>query len=197
MARDVGQGSAEGLLGIVTALFDECLSSLNEERKHVGVDLLEVLADVHSTGLDDIFRLGNADSLQFDTGLVLDLLNQHLGLACVEGDAGATGSGSGSSATSMDVGLGLLRRLDLDNEIDIGDVESARGNVGGDEDAEFALLEALHSDFSLVLSDVTVHDFNVLLDFIRKKKRVSVSLSLGEDNDLAALAVDNEDVCES
>ena len=129
--------------------------------------------------------------------MVLDLLNQHLGLASVEGDAGAAGSGSGSSATSVDVGFGLLGRLDLNNEIDIRDVKSARGNVGGDEDAEFALLEALHSDFSLVLSDVTVHDFNVLLDFIREKERVGVGLGLSEDDDLATLAVDNEDVSES
>ena len=51
------------------------------------MDLFKILADIHSRGLNDIFWLRNADSLQLDTGLALDLLDQHLGLRRVEGDA--------------------------------------------------------------------------------------------------------------
>ena len=96
----------------------------------------------------------------------------------------------------MDVGLGLLGRLQLDDEVDIGDVEASGSDVGGDKHAELALLEALHRHFSLVLGDVTVHHLDVLLDLVRQKKGVGVGLSLGEDDDLATLSVDDEDVCE-
>ena len=70
----------------------------------------------------------------------------------------------------MDVSLCLLRWLDLDDKIDVGDVEATRGDICGDEHSEFSLLESLHSDFALILSDVTMHDLDVLLDFIREQK---------------------------
>ena len=124
----------------------------------------------------------------------LDLFDEHLGLAGVERDAGSTCSSSRGTTTSMDVGLCLLRGLDLDDEVDVGDVKATRRNIGGDEDSELAVLEALHRHFSLVLGDVSVHDFDVLLDLVREQQRICIRLRLGEDNDFTSLAVDGQDV---
>ena len=66
----------------------------------------------------------------------------------------------------MDVGLSLLGWLDLDDQVNVGDVETTGSNISGDEDSKFAFLEALHRDFTLVLGNVTVHDLDVLLDFV-------------------------------
>ncbi len=96
----------------------------------------------------------------------------------------------------MDVGLGLFRGLDLDDQVDVGDVKTTRGNISCDKNSEFALLEALHGDFTLVLGDVTVHDLDVLLDLVRQEERVGVGLSLSKDDDLACFAVDDENVSE-
>lgn len=96
----------------------------------------------------------------------------------------------------MDVGLSLFRGLDLDDQVDVGDVKTTRSNISCDKNSEFALLEALHCDFTLVLGDITVHDLNVLLDLVRQEERVGVGLSLSKDDDLATFAVDDEDVGE-
>jgi len=131
------------------------------------VYVLQVVTDVHSASLDDIFWLRHTYTLELDAGLRLNLLHKHLRLVRVERDASAASACSCRTTTSMDVGLGLFGRLELDDKVDIRDVEAARGNICGDEDSEFALLEALHGNLTLVLGDVTMHDLNVLLDLVR------------------------------
>jgi hypothetical protein len=88
----------------------------------------------------------------------------------------------------MDVSLGVLRRLDLDHQVDVGDVEAAGCDVGGDQDGELALLESLEGDLTLVLGDVTVHHLNVLLNLVRQDQLVRVRLSLSEHDGLTLVA---------
>jgi len=125
VARNVSECRAKGLLGVSTHLLNQRLGCLSEKREDIVVDLFKVGADVHGAGLDHVLRLGAANSVQLDASLGLDLLNQHLGLDRVECDTSTTGSSSGCSTTPMDVGLGLLGRLKLDDEVDVGDVEAS------------------------------------------------------------------------
>ena len=76
----------------------------------------------------------------------------------------------------MDVSFCIFGGLDLYDEVDAGDVKTARSDVGGNQDAELFLFEALESDLSLVLRNVSVHDFNVFLNFLRQKKVVGLLL---------------------
>ena len=39
-----------------------------------------------------------------------------------------------------------------------------------------------------------MHDFDVLLDLVRQEQRVGISLRLSEDNDLATLSINDQDV---
>lgn len=66
----------------------------------------------------------------------------------------------------MDVSLGVLWWLNLNNEVDRRDVETAGSDIGSDKNGELLLFEALEGDLSLVLCDVTVHHFNVSLDLL-------------------------------
>lgn len=66
----------------------------------------------------------------------------------------------------MDVGLSVFWGFDLDNEINTRDVQSTSSNISSYKHTELFVLESLESDFTLVLSDVSVHDFNVLLDLL-------------------------------
>ena len=61
----------------------------------------------------------------------------------------------------MNVGFCLFRWLNLDDEVDIRNVNASRGNVSGDKDTELVFSEALQSNFSLILSNVTMHHLNV------------------------------------
>jgi len=94
----------------------------------------------------------------------------------------------------MDVGLSLLGWLDLDDQVNVGDVKTTGSNISGNEDSEFSFLEALHCDFTLVLCNVAVHDLDVLLNFIGEEQGVCIGLRLGEHDHFATFAVDYKDV---
>lgn len=96
----------------------------------------------------------------------------------------------------MNVSLCVLGRLDLDNQVDAGDIEAARCDVSGDEDTELFLLEALEGDFTLVLGNVAVHHLNVFLDLLREKQVIGLLLG-GSEHDNLATSVANEDVSKS
>ena len=130
------------------------------------MDLIKLFANVHCTGFDDIIWLGHSNASELDACLGLDLLDEHLCLGRVERDTGTTGSSTRRTTTPVNVGLSLFGWLDLNDQVDVGDVNTARGYVSGDEHTELAFLEALQSDFALVLGDVTMHDFDVRLDFV-------------------------------
>ena len=125
MPRDVGQGGAEGPLSITSFLLDECICSLLKERQHVLVHFLQVLADVHGTGLDDVLGLWYANSLQLNTRLLLNCLDQHLGLRSVKSNASSASASSCRTSASMNICLSFLGRLDLNDEIDVGDVKAS------------------------------------------------------------------------
>lgn len=69
----------------------------------------------------------------------------------------------------MDVALCVLWRFNLNHQIDVGDIDTSSGNISGYQDFEFELLESLEGYLSLVLSDVTVHYFDVVLYLVRQE----------------------------
>jgi len=66
----------------------------------------------------------------------------------------------------MNVSLNFSRWFELDDQVNIRNVQTTRCNVCSDQDAKFALLKPSDGAFSLTLSDVTVHNLNVLLNFV-------------------------------
>ena len=65
----------------------------------------------------------------------------------------------------MNVGLSVLGWLNLHDKVHAGNVKATGGYISGHKHAELLLLEALKGHFTLILCDVTVHDFNVFLNF--------------------------------
>lgn len=69
----------------------------------------------------------------------------------------------------MNVSLSLLRRLKLNDQVYIWDVKSSRSDVCCHKHMELGVFEALQSDLSLSLRDVTMHHFNIVLDLVREE----------------------------
>jgi hypothetical protein len=67
----------------------------------------------------------------------------------------------------MNVGLCFFGWLDLNDQVDIWNVQTSGSDISSTKYSELALLESLHGHFTLVLSNVSMHDFNVLLDLVR------------------------------
>jgi hypothetical protein len=66
----------------------------------------------------------------------------------------------------VDVRLGISRWLCLNNEINTGNVKPSRCHIGCYKNLELEILEALQGDFSLVLGNVTMHYFDLVLNFV-------------------------------
>lgn len=114
-----------------------------------------------------------------------------------ECDAGARLASSGRPTGPVDVGLDILRRLDLDNEVHVWNIEPSRRDVGSHEDAELVFLESVKSHLSLALRNVSVHDFDILIDFIGENQGVGFRLRRREDNRLPKAAIDDQQVRQS
>ena len=89
-----------------------------------------------------------------------------------------------------------MGELVVNHEVDVGDVEAARGDVGGDEDAEAAVAEALEGALALRLSDVAVEHLGGHAPAESGGDLVSLSLCLREADGLGALAVHGDQVRE-
>ena len=73
-----------------------------------------------------------------------------------ERDPGAAAAGAAGAADAVRVGVGLLGRVEVDHVRDVVDVEPARGDVGRDERAHLARVEARERPLALRLRLVAV-----------------------------------------
>ena len=119
---------------------------------------------VSEGGSYDVIWQRGTNFLKDNASLLLDQGNQHFLFKCVEGDAASVSSCSGRATRSVDVGLGVLGWLNLHDEVDAGDVEATGSHISGYKDAKLLLFEALQCHLSLILSNIAVHDLDVLLD---------------------------------
>jgi len=110
--------------------------------------------------------------LHGDASLLLNVLEHELVLVRVERDAGTAASGTSSTARPVDVSFGVLWRLNLNDEVHRGDIQASASHISRNQNLEFLVLEALQCDFTLVLRNVTVHHFNLVLNFFTLQKLV-------------------------
>ena len=84
----------------------------------------------------------------------------------IKSDTSTISTSSGSSTRSVNVSLNIFWWLDLDNKIYIRNIKTSGGYISCNQDVKLAFFESLQSDFTLILCDVTVHDFDVFFNFI-------------------------------
>lgn len=176
---------AKSFLGITSMVCDQLISSLGEERNDFRVDFLQLFNNTEARSLDDLLGLGHANFLHGDAGNLLDVLEGHLLLVCVESDAHTRTTSSRRSSRAMDVSLRVLWWFNLNHKVHRGDIQTSGGDVSCDKDVEFLLLKTLQRDFSLVLSDVTMHHLDAAFNLLCQKKLVRLCL-LGAEYDCLA-----------
>ena len=103
-------------------------------------------------------------------------------LTSVESHADSRLARTASSARSVDVGVDLFWRLELHNQVDLGDVQASGRDVGGDQAFQFALFESLECDLPLFLGDVAVEHLGFLLKIGFQQDLVGFFLGLAEND---------------
>lgn len=90
----------------------------------------------------DINLLGELGNLDLETGL--DAL-QNLGVSIIgdKSDGETLGTETTSTTDTMEVGVGCVRDVVVDDDVDTGDIETTGKDVSGDENALVELLEGL------------------------------------------------------
>ena len=110
----------------------------------------------------EIFRgagrglLGVVEALQFTamevlTDDALEAAEFAEVLAGDEGDRGTSCERAASTADTVDVIFELVREVEIEDVRDTVDVDTARGDIGRDEDPDFAVLKGLQGALALAL----------------------------------------------
>ena len=119
----------------------------------LGGDALGLLS--HEGG-DGVVVGAHALHLGLDAGLLEEHLDVLALLGQDEGDHGARGASAGGAARAVQVGLVLGGRVDVDDELDTGDVDPAGGDVGGDHDAHGPRGERAHGPLAGALAHIAL-----------------------------------------
>src|SRR5262249_25341324 len=114
---------------------------------------------------------------------LLGLLAEH------EADPGPAPSGPPGAPDAVDVGLAVAGSVEVDDLGDLGDIDPAGGDVGGDQRANLTALEASKGSCALALALVAVHrdgfHFAAAQSF---DKTIGAPLGANEDQRAGALA---------
>lgn len=77
-----------------------------------------------------------------------------------KGDGAALGPGSGGAADAVNVGFGFVGDVIIDHKGDVLDVDTARGNIGGDEDARALAAKVLERTLTGALAFISMDGFS-------------------------------------
>ncbi len=102
-------------------------------------------------------ELGDSLAGELNAQRTLNLADFVALLASAEGVGHPAGTGATGAANSVDEVFGNHRQVEVDDVRDAVDVDAAGGDVGGDQDAVFALLETGERAVALALRAVTVN----------------------------------------
>lgn len=186
VTREERQSFLESLFSVTIILLDQVFGSLLEKTQYFLVDFGQLFGGLLKRGFDQVVRLGHANLLELDSCLILDLLNLHLVLVRVKGDASSGATCSRGSTRPMNVRFRLFWRFNLNDEVDTGNVQASRSDISRHQNAKLFLLESLEGHFALRLWNITVHNFDVIPNFFGEKQLVRILFSRSEHDGLTA-----------
>ena len=94
----------------------------------------------------------------------------------------------------MDIGFRIFWWLNLNDQVNIRNIEPSCSHICCNEYAELVLFKSSESNFSLILSNISVHDFDLTCYFLREQETVGLSFGGAEDDTLSKSSVNNEHI---
>ncbi len=86
--------------------------------------------------------------------VALDVGQRNGVFLAAETDGVAFGAGAGGAADAMHVVFRIIGQIEIEDMADIGNVQAARGHIGGDQHGNVAVVEIAHHFQTFVLRDV-------------------------------------------
>ena len=136
-------------------------------------------------GRVEVLEIVEAAAGDFLIDEAFDGFGGHEFIGAEEGEGVAFFLGAAGAADAVDVVLGVFGDGVIDNVGDAADVEAAGGEVGGDDDFEFAGAEADEGLGAVLLGDIAVHDGDLVFAIAADAggEEVGIGLGAGEDHD--------------
>ena len=144
-------------LGGLETLFHQTVGELGLVCETTGgEDLADLLEENFRTPSLDLG--GSRDDAAADAGMgellkVLDLVDV---AAADKGRRHALATGTAGTADAVDVVLGIMGKVVVDHHLEVVDVDAACGDIRGDKELEFRVLELVHHSRALGLGDAAV-----------------------------------------
>lgn len=111
-----------------------------------------------------------------------------------ERNARSSSSCSRRSTSSMDVGLGIFWWLNLNDQVNIRNIKPSRSHICCNEYTELVLFKSSESNFSLILSNISVHNFDLTRYFLGEQETVGLNFGGAEDDTLSKSSVNNKHI---
>ncbi len=105
----------------------------------------------------DLPGCGRLHHLDVEFGGLEDALGDRAAVKRGEDDAGALAPCPAGASRTVQQGFGIHRQVGMDDQIEIGQIDTARGDVGGDQHVHVALAEGLERLLAGDLAQVAVH----------------------------------------
>ena len=97
--------------------------------------------------------------------------------------------GTCCTSDAVDIVLGIVRRVVVDDHLDVIDVNSAAHDVGCNENVDVAVAEVAHDGVALLLGQVAVHCAHTQSFHAERAPQLADFCLLGAENDDAVHAV--------
>ena len=102
-----------------------------------------------------------------------------------EGEGAAALAGAAGAADAVDIVVGVVRHVEIDHDRHVGDVEAARGHVGGHQEVDLAGLERVERRLAMHLLEVAVDVAGVQAHALQEAVEAGdVALAVGEHDRL-------------
>ena len=195
MTADGGERRGERILDVLVRVFGQELGRRRGKvRQQLVVNLLECVRRGHRARIHDLGGGRNANRAKRAPRLLFDATNDvHFSIR-VHGDGGAELTRATCSAASVHERFDIVRKFVVNDQIDVRNVQSARRDVGGDENRETVIAESLQGSFALRLRDVAVKHLRRDASTESRGEFIRRALRLREANSLFILGVHGDEI---
>lgn len=145
----------------------------------------------------DTFRQGKhlllrLNRLDFNLCVFFDVRHDVCTVFADKTDGFAFGAGTSCAADAVDIVLRMIRQVVVDDMRDAGNMDSARGNIGCNDDFDFARFEFFQNFQALCLRNVTGEELRLDSVFIKMIHQIDIFLFPVSENVCARRFVPGE-----
>ena len=195
MSAERGERGGERLQHLrVDDIGQQTLRGGGEVRQEFFINLGEQVGRRYSTRIHDFGRARDADGSEFSASFLFNATN-HVGFAVgVHGDGRTLLPSTTRTAASVHERLDVVGKFVVNHQVDVRNIQTAGGDVGGDEHRKPVIAESLKRALSLRLSNVTVKHFRCDAATQSGGELIRRALGLRETNSLLILGVYGDEV---